>query len=191
MKKLTLLPLLLLFFLDMQAQEEKINETPLNLYKSITASYAYGVQIYNDNMIYNPGYSFQLSVGNRVSKDVSLGFGAGYMSFGEEHFVPIFAEIIGSKTKKKNTRFFKIQGGYSLGWNETINNNDNYDLNGGIYFNAGVGQRIKVNNAYSLMLQLSLCHQFAEMEYSIFGEEQYTETVNYDMLQISVGFLFH
>ncbi len=182
---------LLLFTVgSVNAQEEKKGWKDIPTYQTINASYIYGIQIYNDNVLYNPGYSLQFSIGKSIHKDVSVGLGSGYFALKDEHFVPIFMEVIGNKKKKENTPFIRIQAGYSIAWNGASSNNEYYDLSGGLYFNAGMGRKIKINDSYALMLHWSLCHQFADMEYSAFGKK-YSDTLNYDMIQISVGLLMN
>lgn len=159
-------------------------------YKSINASYAFGGQLYNDNFIYNPGYSVQFSAGKKIHEDVLLGVGAGFMSLTNENFIPIYVEIIGNKKHKNNAPFIRFQGGYSIGWNSTTTAYENYDFDGGVFINAGIGRKIKLNNDYSLLFHWSYCHQFANIDYSVFGRQEISQTVYYDMIQISLGLLF-
>ena len=165
----------------------KSNDT----YQRLDLSYILGMQVYNDNFLYNPGLSVQITHGIKVSKDVGIGLGTGYMKLTKERFIPIYLEAFGQKKNKHNAPFVKFQAGYSIGWNSSTNSNSNYEMKGGVYFNAGIGRKIEINNNYALLFSGSYCHQFAKMEYEIFESRTYTEPLNYDMLWISVGLLLN
>ena len=153
----------------LNAQKDASKE---KFYQSLNLSYIVGGQVYNDN------------------SDISIGLGTGYLSLSNENFLNHFVEIIGKKKKKNNTPFVNFQGGYSIGWLNSTNSSQYYKINGGIFINAGLGRMIKINEKYILLFHWSYCHQFAKMEYEIFGGNDYSEILNYDMLQISIGVLF-
>ena len=170
------------------------NEQPKLLkgtYQRIDASYVFGAQLYNDNFLYNPGYSFQLTHGFKVHDDVNLGLGTGYLSLENERFIPFHFEVLGYKKKKKNAPFVKFQLGYSIGWNQATTSMDGYKMRGGVYFNAGLGRRIELNDKFSVLFHWSYVHQSASMEYEVFGGYEYEEELNYDMILLSVGILIH
>lgn len=171
----------------LNAQKDASKE---KFYQSLNLSYIVGGQVYNDNFLYNPGYSLKFSYGKKVNSDISIGLGTGYLSLSNENFLNHFVEIIGKKKKKNNTPFVNFQGGYSIGWLNSTNSSQYYKINGGIFINAGLGRMIKINEKYILLFHWSYCHQFAKMEYEIFGGNDYSEILNYDMLQISIGVLF-
>jgi len=160
-------------------------------YQSVNASYVFGGQFYNDNFLYNPGYSVRFSSGKKIHNDVSLGLGSGLMVLTNENFIPLYIEIIGNKKSKDNTPFICFQGGYSIGWNSNTKANENYDFKGGAFINSGIGRKIKINDAYALLFHWSYCHQFAKIDYSVFGGQSISETVNYDMIKLSLGILFN
>jgi hypothetical protein len=176
--------------LQVIGQEKKFTNEP-SVYKSFNASYIIGAQLYNDNFLYNPGLSLQMAFGRNVNKDIGIGLGTGYMKMKNERFIPVYLEIMGKKKQKPNTPFIRFQGGYSIGWSEATNSMVNYDMKGGFYINAGVGRNIRIFDKYSILFLWSFCHQFAQMQYQIFGDRTYSETLNYDMVQVSVGLLFH
>ena len=184
---------MMLFLLSpvlLEAQDSTKTKS-LSTYQRIDFSYIIGAQLYNDNFLYNPGISTQVSSGIKVSKDVGLGIGIGYTSLTKERFIPLYFEAYGQKKNKKNAPFVKFQAGYSIGWNSSTNANSNYEMKGGPYFNAGLGRKIEFNDNYALMLSWSYSHQFARMEYDVFETKVYSEPVNYDMLWITIGLLLN
>lgn len=185
--------LFLLFSLSpllLEAQDSTKTRS-LSTYQHLDLSYILGAQLYNDNFLYNPGLSTQVSFGVKVTKDVGLGIGAGYTSLTKERFIPIYFEAYGQKKKKKNAPFIKFQAGYSIGWNSSTSANSNYDMKGGAYFNAGLGRKIELSKDYALLFNWSYSHQFARMEYEVFEGKVYSEPVNYDMIWIALGLLLN
>jgi hypothetical protein len=149
----------------------------------------FGGQVYNNNLVYNPGFSMQTAYGLMVNESVGIGFGAGYYVLQQEHFLPVFIEAMGYKKNKKNTPVIKMQIGYSIGWYSGSVNMKGYNFNGGVFIDAGIGRKIQLNERLSLFFQCSYRHQFAKMEYEVYGTEQYTEVLNYDMVVISLGLI--
>lgn len=172
------------------SQDEK-SRKEYPTYQSFNVSYNFGGQVYNDNFIYNPGFAVSYSIGKQVHEDVAVGLGGGYLSLSKERFVPLFIEVYGNKKSKENAPFIRFQAGYSLGWNDEVGMNQNYELEGGAYINLGMGRRIVMNDKLTMLFHWSYCHQFAEMEYNIFNGADYSEVLNYDMLQISLGIILN
>jgi hypothetical protein len=160
-----------------------------NPYFKVSTAYVIGGQVYNDNFLYNPGYSIQVSHGYNIAKDIQLGVGSGFMDLKNQNFVPVFLEITGDRKKKKNAPIIKFQGGYSFAGSNSTVNLPNYDLDGGIYFNMGLGRRIKIKDSYSLLLEWSYCHQSSKMEYSLFSDNSHSEAMNFDFIMLTVGIL--
>ncbi len=165
------------------------DEDTFNKYFKINSSYVFGGQIYNDDFLYNPGYTIQLSHGYNVSKGIFLGLGSGFINLKDHQFVPVFIEITGDKKKKSNTPFIKFQGGYSFAFDKSAIELKNYDLSGGIYVNMGLGHRIELNDSFSLLFECSYCHQASKMEYQLFNDNNYTQAMNYDYIMLSVGLI--
>lgn len=185
--------LLLSFFLILSpiiaAQENKSDS--LKSYQRFDVSYVFGGQIYNNNFIYNPGFALQASCGMMLNEMVGVGLGLGYNSLHDEKFLPVFIEAIGYFKEKTNTPVVKMQIGYSFGWYTGTMEVEGYKFHGGICLDAGLGRKIQINPRNSVFFHLSYRHQFARMEYKIFGEQQYSERMNYDMLIISLGLIRH
>lgn len=169
--------------------DETKSEKGFISYQSLSIGGIIGGQVYNDNFIYNPGFSVNYSLGTHIHKDVAVGLGTGYVGLSNEIFVPAYIELLANKKNKANTPFIRFQAGYAAG--ASTADNENFELNGGAYFSAGMGRKIQLNNNCALLLHWSYYHQFAELEYEVFGGNEYDEVVNYDMLQISVGIIFN
>jgi hypothetical protein len=189
-RKLLLICCIIIVYASFTFAQERQTLKELPLYQSINIAYVVGGQVYNDNFLYNPGYCISYSIGKKIHDDISVGAGLGYMPLTNERFIPLYIEILGNKKKKSNAPFIKFQGGYSVAWYTGRSETSIYELNGGLYFNAGLGRKIKINEKYTLLFQWSYCHQFAEMGYEIYGGQEYEEMLNYDMLQLSVGLIF-
>ena len=157
-------------------------------YQQLNGSYIIGAQIFNDNFIYNPGFSADLSSGFFINKSLGAGIGIGYKAFETESFMPIYGEIIGYKDKE-NTSFINMKLGYSIGWDNPATKVDGYTFKGGVFISAGVGRKIKIGNNYSALLHWSYQHQFASMEYNIYSTQEYKEVLNYDMIVVSIGII--
>lgn len=152
-------------------------------------SYVFGGQVYNDNLIYNPGISMEASYGLKISEDVSVGIGSGYMGLKNENFIPLFIETIGYHERKGRHRYVKFQGGYSFAWSNDDYTSENYDIKDGIFFDFGIGRKWEINENLKLTIQTSYRHQFATMSYTMFGDQEFNDVLNFDMLILSVGII--
>jgi hypothetical protein len=158
-------------------------------YHRLDASYIFGGQIYNNNFIYKPGFSFQTTYGIRVNESASIGLGLGYYTLKDEHFVPIFIEAMGCRKKRESSPVINMQIGYSPAWYTGKPEASGYKFKGGIYLEAGLGRKFTLKNNYDLYFHWSYRHQFALMEFRVFSNQRYTESLNYDMFVISVGII--
>lgn len=152
-------------------------------------SYVFGGQVYNDTFIYNPGMSFEGSYGVKVSEDVSIAIGTGYMGLLNENFIPVFIETIGYHHRKNRQRFIKFQGGYSFAWSNESYTRENYDINDGMFFDFGIGRIWEINENLNLAIQTSYRHQFASMNYTMYGNQEFNDVINFDMLVLTVGII--
>jgi hypothetical protein len=180
-----------LFFRNQSQAADPEDTDSLNMYQRVSLSYAVGGQIYNNNLIYNPGFSIQTSFGWMLNELVGVGVGAGCLALSDESFLPVFVEAIGFKKDKKSSPVIKMQIGYSYGWYPGPIKAEGYKFRGGVYLDAGLGRKFEINQKYSILFQLSYCHQFAHMEYKIYGGQKYTQRMNFDMFLISLGFIRH
>jgi|WetSurMetagenome_2_1015567.scaffolds.fasta_scaffold06551_5 hypothetical protein len=158
-------------------------------YQRLDAAYLFGGQIYNNSLVYNPGVSIQITYGRMLNESVGVGLGTGYTGLEHENFIPVFIEAIGYKKNKASTPLIKMQAGYSFAWYSGNMEINGYDFHGGIYFEAGMGRKIAVNQTCSVLFQCAYRHQFAHMKYKIFGGADYNQAMNYDLIVISLGII--
>jgi hypothetical protein len=189
MLKRAITAFLLLICLQFSTAQDKVIQDSLNRYFKLDASYIVGSQIYNNNFIYNPGYGFQVSYGIDLSESVGIGLGTGYSAMQDEHFLPIFIEAMGSRKKKTSSPVIMMQLGYAVGWYSGDIPSQGYDFGGGMFIDAGLGRKITIGKEYALYFHWSYRHQFAKMEYEVFGGQAYREGLNYDMIVISLGLI--
>jgi len=182
--------LLMVLMSDAMAQETGKSETTREDFIRLDIAYIIGGQVYNDNFLYNPGFNLYGTYGIYLNERVSTGLGTGVQLFRDEKFIPVFIELSGFISKKKNTRLLSFQFGYSFAWSESLRNLTNSRLNGGIYLNAGFGRKFYLNEVISIILNISYRHQFAEFQYEVFNLSNYRERINYDMLVIGTSFMF-
>jgi hypothetical protein len=182
--------ILLLSMHDTSARDTGEADSTRDIYIRLDVAYIIGGQVYNDNFLYNPGFSLFGVSGIHVNERVSVGLGTGYQQLRNERFIPVFIDLTGSVSKKANTRQIWMQGGYSFAWSDSLRNLTGYRLNGGIYISAGLGFRFRLNETLSIVPGFSYRHQFAEFEYDVFNQREYKEQANFDMLVIGISFLF-
>lgn len=191
----TLKPILLTIaifpFLLNSAEAIDLSKESFKLLPQLSGSYIVGAQIFNDNIIYSPGYALHFSTGYVLNRHINIGGGIGYLSFIDENFVPVFTEFTGFKSKKKNSPFTKLQLGYSFAGNKLTFDLNNYDMKGGIYFNWGGGYKWKISEAFSILASINYTQQFAMLSYIVSGSYHHTESVDFAMLRFSIGILKH
>lgn len=180
---------LLLFICSSNTYAQGENQLELDKCARLEGGFIMGGQIFNDNMIYNPGGSFQYSYCIKSGDKAGFGLGAGVQFFEEEAFIPFYLDFVGLLSKSQNSPFLTFQTGYAFGWSDKYKNIQNYTFNGGIYFSAGIGRRFKFNDTFSSYISLSYKHQFASLIYNASAIEDYYEKLNYDMIVISIGIM--
>jgi hypothetical protein len=151
----------------------------------LSLSYIAGVQLYNDYILYNPGYSVLFTESYRLVDNVEIGMGSGYLSLQNERFIPVYIDAVGYKKNSINTPVIRFQLGYSAAWFRMVTEFSDYKLAGGLYFSAGMGRQFRLNDRYSVLFHWSYCHQSARALYQVFGIPDYAEGVNYDMIRLS------
>jgi len=169
------------------AQEPPDPDAEGPLTSRLDLSYMFGGQFYNDHFVYDPGVAVQFTTNYRVSKSFETGIGTGYISLMNENFIPIYIEAFGYKKNKRNSPVIRFQLGGAIAWLNTGAYPPDYSMNGGIFFSAGMGRKIPLNDRYSILFHWSLCHISAKVNYEVFGNDDYISPAHYDMLQLSIG----
>jgi hypothetical protein len=181
-------PLILFLFCSKIISGQENNKLPLEKCARLEAGFIMGALVLNDNLMYNPGGSFQYSYCLKSGDKAGFGLGAGVQFFEEETFVPFYFDFIGLFRKNPNTSFLTFQAGYALGWSSKYDNYQDYTFKGGIHIGAGLGHKFRFNDSFSFYAQLEYKHQFASLNYAANGTDYY-EKLNYDMLIISIGIM--
>lgn len=155
----------------------------------LNASYQFGGQLYNDHFIYNPGFSIQYTQSYKLTKSLEAGIGTGYYHLVDESFVPFYLEVVGYKKHRNNSPLIRFQLGGTTAWYRGNDYPSDYSLSGRVFFSAGMGRKIQINERYSTLFQWSLCHISAIVGYQIFDDMDYKSLASYDMLQLSFGLM--
>lgn len=193
MRKLfVIISLLVVFTVSYTLGQESNPTKDIDTYTKLELGYLFGGQIYNDNFSYNPGIQAQGSFGFSLNNRVNLGIGMGYYQLTHERFIPIFAEVIGyTHGSNKYSHLISMQLGYSPAWYSEQVGYSGYAYKGGIYFDTGIGMQRIINNSSAIYFRLSYRHQFAKISYELFQGTRYSETLNYDLLNIAIGIKFN
>jgi hypothetical protein len=181
--------IILLFFFGSNIFSQQKKQLELDKCARLEGGLIIGGQILNDNLIYNPGGSFQYSYCIKSGNNVGFGLGAGIQFFEEEAFIPFYFDFIGMLNKHQNAPFLEFQAGYAMAWSNKYKNVRDYAFTGGIYFSTGIGRKFKFNDTFSSYISLSYKHQFASLTYTAFTINEYYEKLNYDMLVLSIGIM--
>ena len=174
-------------FILSQNQEESTRESQMT--SKVYISYLLGGQFYNDHFLYNPGFSALFTQSYKLTNSLEAGIGSGYTSLLNESFIPFYVEAFGYKKNKQNSPVIRFQLGYAAAWYRNKDYPTDYVLNGGLYFNAGMGRKIQLRNRYSVLFHWSYCHQSGSISYQVFGNNDYSSSASYDMFQISFGII--
>jgi hypothetical protein len=181
---------LMLFLISIPLQAKDEDSTYRHpKYARVETSYVFGGQVYNLKLMYDPGFAIQASYGLMLNGQVGLGLGTGYMQLMDERFLPVYAEVVGYLKDKPGTPVIRMQLGYSAGWYKGDMSMEGYEFHGGMCFDAGLGRKITINDKYAVIFQCSYRHQFAKMEYEVYGGREYKSAMNYDMLLFTLGFV--
>ncbi len=183
----------ILFFIPIifsnQALAQEKSKLELDKCARLEGGFILGGQVFNDNLIYNPGASFQYSYCLKSGEKAGFGLGAGVLFFEEEAFIPFYADFVGLINKNQNTKFLTFQAGYAFGWSSRYKSFQDYSFKGGIYFSAGLGRKFRFSEKFSPYISIAYKHQFASLTYKASANEEYNEDLNFDMIVLSIGIM--
>ena len=174
--------------LHSMAQEEKSKE-PLKLHPALELNYAIGGLINSDNFVFKSGLGIHAIADFEVSKKVYVGAGVGYEQLDEDQLLPIFFDLKAFAKKDKRSVYFTGQLGYALMWNDDLARYNSYTYTGGILFSPGVGYKLPVKKAGTIMFNVSYRQQYGSIEYESAGEN-YTDRLSFSLLAFKIGYLF-
>jgi len=156
-------------------------------YTTVNAFYVAGGQFYNNTLLFSPGYGAKISAGKKIHKDIDVGMGAGFIALNKEHFYPAFIEIQSYKSKKDNTPYVKFQVGYAVAQYTDNTLANDYDLQGGVSFCATLGRRVRLNDTFTVLFDISYGHQTAKLNYRAHNEIAYEDKLDYEMFMLALG----
>ena len=131
---------------------------------------------------YSPGFYLQQSYCLKPSKYFGYGLGAGVMMYKEQRFIPIYFEFLACG---ESNFYGSIQSGYSFAWKTQEKYYPDYDFNGGIYLQTGIGYKFKLLNEYSSCLFIGYNNQSAKLKSSIFTDK----VLRYNSIVITYGIM--
>lgn len=179
----------LLFFLAVSGfAQEKENE-PLKIHPSFEVNYGVGGLINSENFVFKNGLGAHAIADFEFHERVFAGLGVGYEQFDNDQWVPIFFDLKAFIKKNKRSAYFTGQLGYTLMWNDDYARYNSYTYTGGIMFSPGIGYKLPLEKAGTLLFNVSYRQQYASVEYEAAGEN-YTDRLSIVLLAFKIGYLF-
>ena len=87
--KIALVSLFIAFFCNTTLLAQEVQNKKIIVdYTSIDVEYIAGGHLYNNSLIFTPGYGSRISAGKKIHKDIDVGLGIGYISLTNEQFYP-------------------------------------------------------------------------------------------------------
>ena len=170
------------------AQDKKEKE-PIQFHPALEVNYAIGGLINSDNFVFKNGLGLHAIADFEFHEKVYAGIGVGYEQLGEDRLLPIFMDLKAFLKKSKRSAYFTGQLGYALMWNNDLANYNSYTYTGGILFSPGVGYKLPLENAGTVMFNVSYRQQYGGIEYES-GGENYTDRLSFTLLAFKIGYLF-
>jgi len=171
------------------AQDKKEDKEPIKLLPALEINYAVGGLINSDNFVFKNGLGLHAIADFEFHEKVYAGVGVGYEQLGEDQLLPIFFDLKAFLKKSKRSTYFTGQLGYALMWNDDLANYNSYTYTGGILFSPGVGYKLPLENAGTVMFNVSYRQQYGSIEYES-GGENYTDRLSFTLLAFKIGYLF-
>lgn len=189
--KQILLVVSLLLSIQLFAQSNTKQYSDYRFNSRFEALFIGGGQIYNDDLLYNPGLGFQFTQSYVLNKNLQVGLGSGYLSMEKIGFYPIYVDMLAYDTSDKKAPLVKMQLGYSFVQDKSTRNLKDYDTDGGVYFSIGLGRAWRINPESSFLINVSYSHQFSQLSYTIYHEKTFKQDSDYAMLVVSASILLH
>jgi len=187
--KLICLLVILVVTAPVSAQEEQQNLPALRVMAG--GGYLIGGQFFSESFTYNPAFSGDISVLLPLSSTVNIGVGTGAtLLMEQERFIPFYLSFLGFLKPDQSTTYMLLNIGSSAAWRTRSAEFSDYNFNGGMMFKAGVGRRFLIAERASLLLGMTLQHQWATGSYANGLGLEYEENLNYDWLAIELRFFY-
>jgi len=183
--------LLLAFFLTVFALSLSGQKSILkNIDISFLVGYQVGGQGENRNFVTKSGLNLQVNALYELNNYIHAGIGLGFSNFKNETYIPIFVAAKARLKNVENCSYLKTQFGYSEATNNTINQTEFYDFDGGIYFSAGWGYQWSINEKLGLNFEINIEFQEAELEYESFSGVSFDDDIQNYFLSFKTGIAF-
>lgn len=187
--KLICLLVILVVTATVSAQEEQPKLPALRVMAG--GGYLIGGQFFSESFTYNPAFSGDISVLLPLSSTVNIGVGTGAtLLMEQERFIPFYLSFLGFLKPDQSTTYMLLNIGSSAAWRTRSAEFSDYNFNGGMMFKAGVGRRFLIAERASLLLGMTLQHQWATGSYANGLGLEYEENLNYDWLAIELRFFY-
>jgi len=139
------------------------------------------------------GIGLHHTTGLQFNRLIGAGLGVGFDMFDPdagENILSIYGEARSFLTKRKNSPYLGISGGYGF----AIRDRDNFITNarGGLRFHPAIGWRIGANKGANLAMDLGYIFQSATFtkEFPFFGPLMEIRNVDYRRLTFRMGIMF-
>jgi len=186
--KFIILPFLLSLIGIVGTTAQKV---PPRFKSELSGSYALGAQVYNSNFLFRPAYAIHYTHNYKLNRYINCGLGTSYMQLDDENFFPLYANILALKSKKDVDKFVRCNFGYALAHSKAINQLENYEMHGGVFFRFGFGRTYPINDKVALSTELSYLYQNAQLKQQSYTATTYTESLDYSFLQLSLGLVLN
>lgn len=187
--KLICLLVILVVTTPVSAQEEQPKLPALRVMAG--GGYLIGGQFFSESFTYNPAFSGDVSLFLPLSSTVNIGVGTGAtLLMEQERFIPFYLSFLGFLKPDQSTTYMLLNIGSSAAWRTRSAEFSDYNFNGGMMFKAGVGRRFLIAERASLLLGMTLQHQWATGSYANGLGLEYEENLNYDWLAIELRFFY-
>lgn len=152
--------------------------------------YLVGGQFFSESFTYNPAFTGELDLYYPVSNTVNIGIGvSAIILMREERFIPVYFSFLGFTKPDQSSNYILLNAGYSAAWSSQYNALDEYEYGGGLCFKTGFGRRFLVGS-HSLLVGVSLQHQWANATFSDSFGKEFKENLNYDWLALELRFYY-
>ncbi len=152
--------------------------------------YLIGGQFFSESFTYNPAFSGDIGIYLPLNSTVNIGVGTGAtLLMQQERFIPFYLSFLGFIKPDQSTTYMLLNMGSSAAWRSRSAEFSDYSFNGGMMFKAGVGRRFLIGER-SVLLGMSLHHQWATGTYANGLGLEYAENLNYDWLAIELRFFY-
>lgn len=187
MKNICLLLHFVLFFNLVLSAQQKIVE---QIEFSFLIGYQAGGQGENRNFVTKNGLNLQANALYQLNTQIYTGIGFGITKLENETFLPLFIAVKGKLKDIENSAYLKANIGGAVANNYVLDELEQYEFHGGIYFNMGFGKQWAITKKISLNIEIDIEFQEAELEYESFSGTTFSDDMQNYFLSFKTGIAF-